>query len=47
MNKKESLLGILQPIPAEDNLAMLRAAGFPSAAGILKHLCFEGLVAVK
>jgi tRNA (cmo5U34)-methyltransferase len=47
LNKKESLLGVLQPITVEDNLAMLRSAGFPSVASVLKHLCFEGFVAVK
>jgi tRNA (cmo5U34)-methyltransferase len=47
LNKKESLLGVLQPVTTADNLDMLRSAGFPSVASVLKHLCFEGFIAVK
>ncbi|WP_166355676.1 methyltransferase domain-containing protein [Phytoactinopolyspora limicola] len=47
LNKKESLLGVLQPVTTDENLVMLAEAGFPSVASVFKHLCFEGFVAVK
>ncbi|MFC7619268.1 methyltransferase domain-containing protein [Microlunatus sp. GCM10028923] len=47
LNKKESLLGVLQPITTDDNLAMLRQAGFTSIVSVVKNLCFEGFIAVK
>jgi tRNA (cmo5U34)-methyltransferase len=47
LNKKESLLGVLQPSTSEDNIAMLRSAGFTSVVSVVKSLCFEGYVAVK
>lgn len=47
LNKKDSLLGILKPTTTEDNVAMLHAGGFPTVATVLKHLCFEGFVAIK
>lgn len=47
LNKKESLLGVLKPATPGDNLAMLHTAGFATVGTVLKHLCFEGFVAVK
>ncbi|MET8863792.1 methyltransferase domain-containing protein [Nonomuraea sp. NPDC004580] len=47
LNKKESLLGVLQPVSTDDNLALLREAGFASYGTILKYLAFEGFIAIK
>jgi tRNA (cmo5U34)-methyltransferase len=47
LNKKESLLGILKPTTTADNLTTLRSSGFTYVGTVLKHLCFEGFVAVK
>ncbi|TDD64349.1 methyltransferase domain-containing protein, partial [Jiangella aurantiaca] len=47
LNKKDSLVGILKPTTSDDNVAMLHAGGFTTTATALKHLCFEGFVAVK
>jgi len=47
LNKRESLLGVLQPTTSADNLSMLHTCGFRSAASVLKHLCFEGFIAIK
>ena len=47
LNKRESLLGVLQPATSADNAAMLHSCGFRSAATVLKHLCFEGFIAIK
>jgi hypothetical protein len=47
LNKKESLLGVLQPVSTDDNLALLREAGFTSYGTILKYLAFEGFIAIK
>lgn len=47
LNKKDSLMGILKPTTTDDNLTMLRGSGFTNPATVLKHLCFEGFVAVK
>ncbi len=47
LNKKESLLGVLEPISTQENVQMLRSVGFPSAVSVLKYLCFEGFIAVK
>lgn len=47
LNKKESLLGVLQPVSTADNLALMREAGFTNCGTILKYLAFEGFIAVK
>jgi tRNA (cmo5U34)-methyltransferase len=47
LNKKESLLGVLQPVTTEHNIDMIKSAGFISVVSVVKSLCFEGYVAVK
>ena len=47
LNKKESLLGVLEPVSTDDNVAILREAGFTSYGTIMKYLAFEGFIAIK
>ncbi|HKR48894.1 MAG TPA: methyltransferase domain-containing protein [Pseudonocardiaceae bacterium] len=47
LNKSRSLRGVLEPLTGEQNLALLRTAGFTDSWLIHKHLAFEGLLGVK
>jgi tRNA (cmo5U34)-methyltransferase len=47
VNKKRALATVLEPRTPEQNLTMLRAAGFRSAAVVARYLCFEGYLAIK
>ena len=47
LNKTASLKSVLEPFSTEGNLGMLRRAGFVDVMTIMKHLCFEGFVAIK
>ncbi len=46
-NKARRLEGILVPYTTKENLALLRRAGFPDVATILKYATFECFLAVK
>lgn len=45
--KTASLKGVLNPFTSEENIALLRDAGFRRVFTIAKFLQFEGYVAVK
>ncbi len=47
LNKADSLAGIMQPMTGEEYADLLRGAGFRSVTTVLKHLCFEGFMALK
>lgn len=47
LNKTTALKGVLEPFSTEGNLGLLRRAGFTDIMTIMKHLCFEGFLAIK
>jgi tRNA (cmo5U34)-methyltransferase len=47
VGKSRSLKGILEPFSTEGNLGLLRRAGFVDIAPVFRHLCFEGVLAIK
>ncbi len=47
LNKTSSLKGVLDPFSTEGNLGLLRRAGFTDIMTVMKHLCFEGFLAIK
>jgi tRNA (cmo5U34)-methyltransferase len=47
LNKTSSLKGVLEPFSTEGNLGLLRRAGFVDIMTVMKHLCFEGFLAIK
>ncbi len=47
LNKTTALKGVLEPFSTEGNLGLLRRAGFTDITTIMKHLCFEGFLAIK
>lgn len=47
VNKARALATVLEPRTSEENVAMLRQAGFRSVATVSRHLCFEGYLAIK
>ncbi len=47
LSKTRSLKGILEPFSTEGNLGLLERAGFKDVTTIMKHICFEGFVAIK
>lgn len=47
ISKSHSLKSILETLTLEENLAMLRSAGFKRMVPIMQYLCFQGLVCFK
>jgi tRNA (cmo5U34)-methyltransferase len=47
LNKADSLAGVMQPMTSGEHVALLRRCGFTSISSVLKHLCFEGFIAIK
>lgn len=47
LNKTASLKGVLDPFSTEGNLGLLRRAGFTDVMTVMKHICFEGFLAIK
>ncbi|MEQ9569802.1 MAG: methyltransferase domain-containing protein [Longimicrobiales bacterium] len=47
LNKTQSLKGVLEPFSTAGNLGLLRRAGFTDIATVMKHICFEGFLAIK
>jgi tRNA (cmo5U34)-methyltransferase len=47
LGKASSLKGILEPFSTQGNLDMLQRAGFVDTMTIYKHVCFEGILAIK
>lgn len=47
LNKTSALKGVLEPFSTEGNLGLLRRAGFSDIMTVMKHLCFEGFLAIK
>lgn len=47
LNKTTSLKGVLEPFSTDGNLGLLRRAGFTDITTVMKHLCFEGFLAIK
>jgi tRNA (cmo5U34)-methyltransferase len=45
--KSRSLKGILEPFSTQGNIDLLKRAGFVDIMTIMKHLCFEGFLAIK
>jgi tRNA (cmo5U34)-methyltransferase len=45
--KSRSLKGILEPFSSQANLDYLKRAGFEDVVPIMKHLAFEGVLAIK
>ncbi|MFE7591348.1 methyltransferase domain-containing protein [Kitasatospora sp. NPDC057512] len=47
LGKSRSLKGVLDCLTSEENIAMLRGAGFGQVMTMQKYICFEGFLAVK
>lgn len=47
ISKSRSLKGVLEPFSTRGNLDLLRRAGFKDVTTVMKHLCFEGFLAIK
>ncbi len=47
ISKSRSLRGVLEPYTSEQNMEMLSKAGFSEVWPVMKHICFEGLLAIK
>ena len=45
--KTKSLKGILEPFSTQGNLDLLKRAGFVDIMNVFKHICFEGIIAIK
>ncbi|WP_431897565.1 methyltransferase domain-containing protein [Micromonospora haikouensis] len=45
--KSRSLKGTLEPFSSNANLDLLKRAGFVDVAPVFRHLCFEGVLAIK
>jgi len=45
--KDQSLKGILEPFSSQENLDMLKRAGFKDIITIQKYICFEGFLSIK
>jgi tRNA (cmo5U34)-methyltransferase len=46
-NKDQGLKSKLKPFSTEGNLGLLKRAGFTDIMTVMKHVCFEGFIAVK
>jgi tRNA (cmo5U34)-methyltransferase len=47
VGKTQSLKGVLEPFSTQGNLDLLARAGFKDVTTVMKHLCFEGFLAIK
>ena len=47
VGKTQSLKGVLEPFSTQGNLDLLARAGFKDVTTAMKHLCFEGFLAIK
>jgi len=47
ISKTRSLKGVLEPFSTQGNLDLLQRAGFIDIMTVMKHLCFEGFLAIK
>ncbi len=47
VGKTQSLKGVLEPFSTQGNLDLLNRAGFTDVTTVMKHLCFEGFLAIK
>jgi len=47
ISKSRSLKGILEPFSSQGNIDLLKRAGFVDIMTVMKHLCFEGFLAIK
>ncbi len=47
IGKSRSLKGVLEPFSTQGNLDLLKRAGFKDVITVMKHLCFEGFLAIK
>jgi len=45
--KARSLKGVMEPFSSEGNRDLLARAGFVDVLPVFKHLCFEGVLAIK
>jgi tRNA (cmo5U34)-methyltransferase len=45
--KSASLKGVLEPFSSDGNADILRRAGFVDFMPVFRHLCFEGILAIK
>jgi tRNA (cmo5U34)-methyltransferase len=45
--KSSSLRGVLEPFSSQANVDLLRRAGFVDIMSVFKHVCFEGILAIK
>ena len=47
ISKSRSLKGVMEPFSTKGNLELLKRAGFKDTITVMKHLCFEGFLAIK
>ena len=47
ISKSRSLKGVLEPFSTQGNIVLLKRAGFVDIMTVMKHLCFEGFLAIK
>ena len=47
ISKSRSLKGVLEPFSTQGNIDLLKRAGFVDIMTMMKHLCFEGFLAIK
>jgi tRNA (cmo5U34)-methyltransferase len=47
ISKSRSLKGVLEPFSSRGNLDLMKRAGFKDIVTVMKHLCFEGFLAIK
>jgi tRNA (cmo5U34)-methyltransferase len=47
ISKTRSLKGVLEPFSTQGNFDLLKRAGFVDIMTVMKHLCFEGFLAIK
>jgi tRNA (cmo5U34)-methyltransferase len=47
ISKSRSLKGVLEPFSTQGNLDLLERAGFKDVMTVMKHVCFEGFLAIK
>jgi len=47
ISKSRSLKGVLEPFSSQGNIDLLKRAGFVDIMTVMKHLCFEGFLAIK
>ena len=47
LGKTSSLRGVLEPFTSAENFRLLKRAKFKDFMTIMKHICFEGFIAIK